>query len=42
MRHRWREGSFTGDPEGYGKALEMGVCLHTGPVLGEQGGTLLS
>jgi hypothetical protein len=24
------------------KALEMGVCLHWGPVFGEHGGTLLS
>jgi hypothetical protein len=31
----WRDGSFTGDPEGYvKKALETGVFLHRGPVRG--------
>ena len=29
------EGSFTGDPEGYAnKVLEIGVCFHKGPILG--------
>jgi hypothetical protein len=36
-------GSFTGDPKDMlSKALEMGVCFHRGPALGENGGTLLS
>jgi hypothetical protein len=31
----WREGSFTEDPQDIlSKALEMGVCFHKGPVLG--------
>ena len=38
MRGTWRDGSFTGDPEGYAKALEMGVCFHNGPVLRNMGG----
>jgi len=42
MRGTWKEGSFTGDPQGYAKALEMDVCFHRGPALGEHGGTLLS
>jgi hypothetical protein len=33
IRGTWREGSFTGD-----KALEMDVCFHRGPVLGNMGG----
>jgi len=37
----WREGSFTGDPKSYVKALEMCVCFHTGPAFGEHGGVLL-
>jgi len=32
MSGTWREGSLTGDPEGYSKALEMG------PVLGNMRG----
>jgi hypothetical protein len=24
------------------KALEIGICFHRGPILGEHGGTLLS
>ena len=42
MRGTWREGSFTGEPERYAKALEMDVCFHRGPAFGEHGGTLLS
>jgi hypothetical protein len=43
VRGTWREGSFTGDPKDMiSKALEMGVCFHRGPALGEHGGTLLS
>ena len=35
----WTEGSFTGDPKDIlSKALEMGVCFHWGPVLGNIGG----
>ena len=46
------EGLHQGDPEGVllywgppkvmlSKALEMGVCFHTGPAFGEHGGALL-
>jgi hypothetical protein len=39
MRGTWREGSFTGDPKDMpSKALEVGVCFHRGPVLGNMGG----
>ena len=41
MRGTRREGSFTGEPKCYVKALEMGVCFHTGPAFGEHGGALL-
>jgi len=41
MRGTRREGSFTGEPKCYVKALEMGVCFHTGPAFGEHGGVLL-
>jgi len=34
MRGTWREGSFTGDPEGHANALEMSVCFHRGTILG--------
>jgi len=36
----WREGFFTGDPERYAKALEMGVCFRRGSTFGERVGTL--
>ena len=42
MRGIWSEGSFTGDPERYAKVLEMEVCFHRGPTLGEHGGMHLS
>jgi hypothetical protein len=43
MRVTRREGSFTGTQKDMlSKALEMGVCFHRGPALGEHGGTLLS
>jgi len=42
MRGTRKDASFTGDPEVYAKALEMGVCLHGGPAFREHGGTLLS
>ena len=32
------KGSFTVDPEGYAKVLEMGICFHTGPFWGTWGG----
>jgi len=41
MRETWRKGSFTGDPEGYAKAMEMGVRFHRGSAFGEHKGTLL-
>ena len=41
MKGTWREGSITVDPKSYVKALEMGVCFHTGPAFGEHGGVLL-
>jgi hypothetical protein len=41
MKETWREGSFSGDPKRYVKALEMGVCFHTGPAFGKHGGVLL-
>jgi len=35
MRGTWAEGSFTGDPKDMlSKTLEVGVCFHRGPVLG--------
>jgi len=42
MRGTWREGSFTGDPKEYAKALERGVSFHRSPALGKHGGTILS
>jgi len=42
MKGTWREGSFTGDPEKYAKALEIEDCFHRGPAFGEHRGTLLS
>ena len=41
MKGTRREGSFTGEPKYYVKAVEMGVCFHTGPAFGEHGGVLL-
>jgi len=38
MKGTWREGSFTRDPERYIKALEMGVCFHRAPILGNMEG----
>jgi len=40
VKGTWREESFTGEPEGYAKALEMGVYFHRGPAVREHGGTL--
>jgi len=35
VKGTWREGSLTGDPEGYvGKALETGISFLRGPVWG--------
>ena len=39
---RQMEASFIGDPEGYVKALEMGVFFHRGPVVGNMDRMLLS
>ena len=37
VKGTWREGSFTGDPEGHvEKTLETGISFHRGPV-GETG-----
>ena len=42
MRGTWRRDPFTGDPENMlNKALEMNICFHRGPVLGENGGRFL-
>jgi hypothetical protein len=39
VKETWREGSLSGDPEGYlEKALEMGISLHRGSASGEPGG----
>jgi hypothetical protein len=38
MKGKWREGSYTGDPEKYVKALEMGFCFHRAPLLGNMEG----
>ena len=35
VKGTWREGSLSGDPEGYvEKALEMGSSFHRGPIWG--------
>ena len=39
MRGTWKEGSLLGTPKDMlSKALEMGVCFHKGPVLGNMEG----
>jgi hypothetical protein len=41
-RGAWREGSLSGDPEGYlEKALETGISLHRGSASGEPQGRLV-
>jgi len=43
MRGTGREGSSTGDPEGYAKeGSGNGRLFHRGPAFGEHGGTLHS
>jgi hypothetical protein len=37
MKGTRREGSFTGDPKRYVKALEMGIFFRRGPDFGEHG-----
>jgi hypothetical protein len=35
VKGTWREGFLAGDPAGYvGKALEMGISFHRGPIWG--------
>jgi hypothetical protein len=40
MKGTRREGSFTGDPKRYVKALEMGIFFRRGPEFGEHGVTI--
>jgi hypothetical protein len=46
MKGTLREGSFTRDPKRYEEdmkqGLEMDVCFHKSPTIGEHGGVLLS
>jgi len=38
VKRTWREGSLSGDPEGYlEKVLETGISLHRGSAFGEPG-----
>jgi hypothetical protein len=42
VKGTWREGSLSGDPEGYlEKALGMGIPLHRGSAFWEPGGGLI-
>jgi hypothetical protein len=42
VKGTWREGSLSGDPEGYlEKALKRGISLHRGFAFGEPGGGLV-
>jgi len=41
VRGTWRRAPFSGDPINMlSKALDMDICFHKGPALGENGGTL--
>jgi len=43
MRGTWKGARILGTPKDMlSKALEIGVCFHSGPAFGERGGTLLS
>jgi len=42
VKGTWREGSLSGDPEGYlEKALGAGIALQRGSAFGESGGGLV-